>query len=189
MISGNLEYLMSSLPNLSFTNNNEFKQELYDLFEKYQGNGAAPLNPIAILDHEAQKFLSATTLSLFQGIDLKNIHEEQFQNSKARVLSRFSKSIYQLKQEIRAWRMASADHDKGPQEKRVKTIIGEGNPLEQEVQIMKYQWDILEELSIGHFADIEALLVYKLKLMLLLRWWSFHTEKGMDHFIKLTKST
>ena len=59
MVGGTLEYLMSSLPNLSFQNTDEARQHVLRLLRNYAGPGAVEWSPIAILDNEAQKFFAS----------------------------------------------------------------------------------------------------------------------------------
>ena len=186
MIGGTLEYLMSSLPNLSFQNTDEAKQRVLGLLQKYAGNAATELRPVEILDSEAEKFLPASAFYVFQKINLKSIHQEEFHKNKSKVLSAFSKFTFELKNEIRAWRKPQHENEKKLAKNNIEKIIGEGTPLEKEIQIMKYQWNKLEDLSAGHFADIEALFAYKIKLIILLRWWSFNMEKGFEKFTRMT---
>ena len=70
----------------------------------------------------------------------------------------------------------------------VKLPMVSGTPLEKEVQIIRWQWEKLEELSIGHYADFGALCAYKLKLLLLKRLWGFDKEKGFEKFKRITET-
>jgi hypothetical protein len=186
MIGGTLEYLMSSLPDLSFQNSDEVRQRVTGLLKKYAGPGGEELSPAEILDGEAQKFLPASVFYIFQKIDLKNIHEAEFQKNNSKVLAAYSTFIFQLKKEIKTWRTSQNESDKKAAKNKLENIIGDGTPLEKEIQLMKYQWHKLEEFSAGHFADREALFAYKIKLLILLRWWSFDAEKGFKKFTKMT---
>lgn len=189
MIGGTLEYLVSSLPNLSFQNLDEKKYQVLGLLQKYGDNTTGKLSPIEILDNEARKYLPASKFAVFQKINLKNIHRAEFRNYKSKVLTTFSSFTFELKKSINEWRISQDEEKKKPEKSKIGSIVGEGTPLEKEIRIMEYQWDKLEELSVGHFSDFDALLIYKIKLMILLRWWSFNVEKGMDHFIRITSIT
>ena len=186
MIGGTFEYLMSSLPNLSFQNTEELKGRVISLLQKYAGVGANEKSMVEILDSEAEKFLPASTFCIFQKINLRNIHEKEFQQSKSTVLSTFSKFTFELKNEIKQMRISQKESDEKSSKSSLEKLIGQGTPLEKEVQIMKYQWEKLEDLSVGHFADLEELIAYKIKLMILTRWWSFQTEKGFENFTRMT---
>lgn len=185
MIGGTFEYLMSSLPNLVFQNTDETKRRVIGLLQKYAGVASDEINPAEILDSEAQKFLDPATFNIFQKINLRNIHELEFQKNKSTVLSTFSKFTFDLKEKIRQSRISQKGNEKSSKGSLEK-LIDQGTPLEKEIQIIKYQWEKLEELSVGHHADLEALITYKIKLMILLRWWSFNVEKGFEIFTRMT---
>lgn len=189
MIGGTLEYLVSSLPNLSFQNTDEAKNRVFGLLQKYSGLPANTISPIEILDSEAQKFLSASAFYIFQKTSLENIHALEFQQSKSMVLSTFSKFTFDLKKEIRQLRISQKEKEQKSSNSGLEKLIGHGTPLDKEIQIMKYQWDKLEELSVGYFADLDALIIYKIKLMILLRWWSFKFEKGFETFTQTTTNS
>ena len=186
MIGGTYEYLMSSLPDLSFQNTDEAKRKVLGLLKKYAGNAAGQLSTVELLDSEAQKFLPTSTFNIFQKITLKNIHEEIFQNSKSRVLANFSTFRFELKKELKALRTSQSGSEKKTAKNNLEKIISDSTPLEKEIQIMQYQWQKLEDFSAGHFSDLEAVFTYKIKLLLLLRWWSFDAEKGFAKFTKMT---
>ena len=186
MIGGTYEYLMNSLPDLSFQNTDEEKRKVLSLLKKYAGSAADRLTPIEVLDSEAQKFLPTSIFNVFQKINLKNIHEKEFQKNKSKVLSAFSIFSFELKKEFRAWRKSQNGSEKKTAKKNIEKIIGDGTPLEKEIQIMKYQWGKLEDFSAGHFSDLEAVFSYKIKLLILLRWWSFDAEKGFEKFSEMT---
>ncbi len=177
---------MSSLPNLSFQNSAEAKQKVLGLLEKYAGSAAEQLSAAEILDREVQNFLPTSLFNIFQKINLKNIHEEIFQKNKSNVLSNFSKFNFELKKELIARRTSKNGSKKKTAKNNLEKIIADGTPLEKEIQIMKYQWQKLEDFSAGHFSDLEAVFAYKIKLLILLRWWSFDAEKGFAKFTKMT---
>jgi hypothetical protein len=184
MISGNLEYLLSSLPYLNFSNGKEQQQYVRHMFQQYS-NGLAQSAPAsAILASEAQKFLSPKSAQLFHRIQLSNIHKAQFHDAKPRVIGAFSSYSYALKNQIRDLRVARR---KGLDVEPL-IDISPGNPMEEEVQLLQLQWNQLEALSIGHYANFSALLIYKLKLMILERWWQFDTSLGLQVFQQITKT-
>ena len=112
MIVASYEYLMSSLPHLTFQKSEEEQRRVIGLFQKYAGNTAKAWSVLDILDQEAQKFLPAPALLVFQKIDLKNIHQEAFRKSNIKVLAAFSKSTFELKSLISAWRKPAYNEEK-----------------------------------------------------------------------------
>ncbi len=187
-MTGNLEYLMSSLPNLSFQNTEETQLQVTSLFKKYAGIADTDNNPIVNLNKEADKFLSQSESEFFQEINLDTIYNSAFQKSKNKLVEAFSVYTFSLKKNVEQLRMFRKNTENQVLSSKQLLSITPGNPLEEEVQLIKFQWDKLESLSIGHYADFEALIIYKLQLMLLLRWWSFNSDKGFSVFEKTIKT-
>ncbi len=186
MIDGNLEYLMSSLPHLSFQNNEETRTWVSSILRKYADPSAPEVNLIDVLDKEAEKFLSPKASHLLRRIDLTTVHDIAFQQSSNRVLSAFSTYAFALKEAVRRLRISRRNGKNEPSQKDEPLPLIPGTPLEEEIQLMKFQWDKLEELSDGHFADFGSLIAYKLKLMILLRWWSLEEDRGIKTFTQIT---
>lgn len=186
-MSGTYEYLMSSLPNLSFQNSNEQRQRVVELLKKYAGQASEHLSIQQIINEEAGKFLPVSVYKIFEDISLNSIHEERFQKQKIKVLSHFSIISNEIKSVINIWRSSPDENEKKGAKKKLDTIVGDGTPLEKELQLMKYQWNKVEEYSTGHFTDLEAIFAYKIKLLILLRMWSFDAEKGFATFNRVTK--
>ncbi|MEM8848028.1 MAG: hypothetical protein AAGD17_13085 [Bacteroidota bacterium] len=184
---GNLEYLMASLPHLSFQDTEEERTKVLSLFLKYAGNSEDKEDVVIILMQEAQKFLSVMDYEIFQKVDLNTIHQETFQKSKNKVLSTFSKYMNALKIDLEKLRILRKNGEEPSDLNKQFLPLIPGTPLEEEEQILKWQWNMLEELSIGHYSDFTALCLYKLKLSLLLRRWSFNEKIGFDHFLNLTQ--
>lgn len=187
MISGNLEYVISSLPYLSFNDSEEQQSRVFSILEKYYGSSVEEQDYISVLDKEAAKFLEPRAYGLFQQINLNNIHEEVFQQSGNKVLSKFSKSVFKLKTDLMALRRFRKTNSESPSIKNSRFDAIPESPLEAEIHLIKLQWDYLETLSIGHYSDFSALVAYKLKFLLLLRWWSFNQKKGYDNFTTISK--
>ncbi len=189
MIAGNLEYLMSSLPYLSFQDTVEERSKVFSILKKYTNPSESEKDIIAILEDEAHKFLSPSAYRTFQQIDFSTIYSDAFRKSKNKVLAAFSNYMYALKRDIQQLRISRKDGTSTSAAKKQALPLVPGTPLEEEIQLLKWQWDKLEELSIGHYADLGALSIYKLKLLLLLRWWGFDPEQGFDNFLDSTKKT
>ena len=185
MIGSDLEYIMTSLPYLSFEKGEEKRQKVLSLLFDYAGVEPGQSSPLDILDQEASKFLPSEDFLLFQKVDLKNIHQAPYLNTKSPTLSSFAHFVLSLKKGL-------ADRRNPQSEKSISSpelleTIDHGSPLEIEERLLKLQWDQLEDLSSGHFSDLDALIIYKLKLSILLRWWSFDAHLGYQKFIHLTK--
>ncbi len=188
MITGDLEYMISSLPYLTFQDTDEERSKVFSILEKYASSSESGKNLIPLLDAEAKKFLAPKAYRIFEQIDLETIYSASFQKSKNQELAAFSTYMYSLKKDIRQLRISRKNGVESASKKASMPLIP-GNPLEEELQLLRWQWDKLEALSIGHYADFGALVIYKLKLLLLLRWWGFDQEKGFEKFLNSTKMT
>lgn len=188
MIGGNLEYTMSSLPYLEFQASEEARRKVVSLMRKYTGDPEGDGNVISIFEAEAGKFLTPNQQRVLEGIDLETIHEPGFRKRQNRVLASFSAYRYQLKLALRELRIARRSGQELKTGAKPPLPLSPGSPLEEEVQLMRWQWEKLEELSIGHYTDFGALCAYKLKLLLLHRLWDFDTEQGFKKFERITET-
>ncbi|WP_350285318.1 hypothetical protein [uncultured Croceitalea sp.] len=186
MIKGDLEYTLASLPHLSFTESSEACSKVSSIFKKYAGPSEAEKPLVTILEDEVSKFLSPKAQELFQKVNLNTIHTPRFQKSDNRFVASFSTYMYGLKQEVTKLRIARKNKDKEISNKDGQYTLVHGNPLEEEIQLLKLQWQKLEALTIEHNTDFTGLISYKLKLMLLLRWWSFDAQEGFKRFATST---
>ncbi|GAA3611903.1 DUF2764 family protein [Flavivirga amylovorans] len=187
MITGNLEYLISSLPYLSFQDSEEERLKVASLLRKYAGVSEKEKSLITILDDEAAKFLTPTASHLLSQINLNTIHEVAFWENGNKVLAAFSEYVFLIKEHIREVRISRRKHSDQTTSKKQSSLIISGDPLNEEIQLLKLKWNKLETLSIGHYTDFGALIIYKLKLLLLLRWWSFDMDKGFEVFLQTIK--
>jgi len=187
MIQGNLEYLMSSLPHLTFNDSDEVRKRVNSILSKYAGAAREGYDLIDILDFEAEKFLSASSSAIYQSIALEDIHETNFRNSSNAVLAEFANWMHWLKNEIAELRNARRQKLKQTDQRKRALPIEQGTPLQEEVQLLRLQWNKADELAVGHNSDFSELVTYKLKLMILLRWWSFDKKRGIETFQEITK--
>ncbi len=97
--------------------------------------------------------------------------------------------MHYLKKGVQQLRILRKNSGEASIPKKPPLPLEPGTPLEEETQLIKWQWDKLEELSLGHYSDFGALAIYKLKLLLLERWWSFDQEQGFAIFLNATKMT
>jgi len=67
----------------------------------------------------------------------------------------------------------------------IADVVTEGNPLDKEIKLMRTRWEFLDNLSVGRYFDLGALIIYYLKLQILERKDSFNKEKGREVFDQL----
>ncbi|MBN2781009.1 MAG: DUF2764 family protein [Candidatus Marinimicrobia bacterium] len=68
------------------------------------------------------------------------------------------------------------------------SLIKEGNPLENELNLMKYRWQWLEEREFAHYSDPDFFVLYFLKLQILQRAARLKQEAGEAAFSSLIAS-
>jgi hypothetical protein len=52
------------------------------------------------------------------------------------------------------------------------------SPLDAEKNLDEIRWKALEELATGHYFDLDALITYAYRLLILLRWEQIRTADG-----------
>jgi hypothetical protein len=67
---------------------------------------------------------------------------------------------------------------------QVRAVMALDSPLDAERYLDQLRWSFLEETGARHYFDLEALVVYYLKLQLALRQEKFQVELGRDSFKK-----
>jgi len=65
---------------------------------------------------------------------------------------------------------------------QVRTVMALDSPLDAERYLDQLRWNFLEEIGARHYFDLEALVVYYLKLQLALRREKLKEEPGRDSF-------
>lgn len=187
MLAGNFEYLVSSLPLLKLSNSKSLKTGVASLLNGYAASTEISEDLDGLLTVEVEKFLRPKQRDYFRLVQLNTIHWTKFHNSPFSVISEFSQFMYSLKSELRQFRM-TRKLDSSSAAKAYELLPEPlENPLKAEKQLLQIQWQKLEDLSLDHFSDFSALLLYKLKLQLLERWWSFNREIGLKKLEDCTK--
>ncbi|TVR90142.1 MAG: DUF2764 family protein [Spirochaetaceae bacterium] len=58
----------------------------------------------------------------------------------------------------------------------------EQSPLRAEEVLLRWEWNLLDELEVGHFFDLERLIIYYLRLQVLSRKARFNRPDGEERF-------
>ena len=149
----NLVYLMCSLPSLSYgekppITNDEFLQE-------------------------AQSQLSKKSFQKIEQFSFQDISTGSVKGK----LKKFATLIDELQKDMSELR-AARKQKKSPELINFSKSLLELNPLERELAIMRWQWDQLTAMEVGANFTMTELMVYKLKLELVHRIYSFDEEQG-----------
>ena len=153
-------YLTASLPLLKFTE--------------------APLITREDFIAEAEKWLSGEDFFILSKVDINNFLQDYKYTP---LLKEYKEFEYSTREELALFRTARRQNIEYKMRKDLSGIIQEDiNPLEIERKLLLLRWNFLEEQEIGHFFDLDFLIIYYLKLQILERLASFNKEKGKERF-------
>ena len=151
-------YLISSLSSLKFTE--------------------APLISKEDFIVEAEKWLKSTDFLILSAVEINDFLED---GKDIPLLKRYKEFERCLREELAFFRRAKRKNIEYKVRKDLNSIIQEdNNPLEIERKLLFLRWNFLEEQEVGHFFDLEFLIIYYLKLQILERLISFNKEKGKE---------
>lgn len=148
----NMVYLMTSLPSLSL--------------------GEAPPITIDEFNDDAKRQLSSRHFKALQSADIQKL------DSKVGVKS-ISSLINSIKEDLSEVRAAKAQNRQAKPERMPNSLL-RGNPMEREMNILQWQWEELQDIEAGKTFTLTEVLVYKLKLQLVERLYSFNEIKGAE---------
>ena len=101
---------------------------------------------------------------------------------------RFEKNLRTRIARIRAERLEREEKPADPEEffSEIEYTLNAarscGDPVEREMLIDRLRWDFLEEMSVGHMIDFEALCIYRLKLQILAPYTGRTPQEGTPRF-------
>jgi len=148
----NMVYLMTSLPSLSL--------------------GEAPPITIDEFNDDAKRELSSRHFKALQSVDIQKLE--------AKVgVKNISSLLETIKEDLSEVRTAKAQSRQAKPERLPLSAL-RGNPLEREMQFMQWQWEELQDIEAGKTFTLTEVLVYKLKLQLVERSYSFNKVKGAE---------
>ncbi len=183
MNTGDLEYLMCSLPELSFDLEGHNRKAVESLLSSYSGILAGDSRAVQSLNLEAAKFLPDHKSKLFTELELENLHEERFRISPLKILSDFANFRYEMRNAILTYRRSLKNPPlKGTEPVHLPDL--DGNPLENEIRLLRFQWNRLEDMAHGQHSGFGALLIYRFRLLLLNRLWSFQARRGFRNYLE-----
>jgi len=100
----------------------------------------------------------------------------------APVLAEWKSFDGRLRGELAGVRAARGKEETYKASGAVKAILSQENPLLAETEFEKARWDFLEDMAARYFFDINALIVYFLKLQILERLARFDKDAGEKFF-------
>lgn len=155
-------YLISSLPYLTF--------------------GDEPPVTVEWFMAECRKWLSPGEMKVLLSADVRR-HEIMPEDIE--LVKSWKKFDMELREELAGVRMDRkfGGGQKAPE--RLKEVMEQETPLLMEQKLEKIRWDFIEGKTTGHYFDIEALVMYFLKLQILQRLATFDKDEGEKTFYQL----
>lgn len=148
----NMVYLMTSLPLLSL--------------------GQVPPITIDEFNDDAKRQLSSRHFKALQAVDIQKLNAKVG----AKSVSSLIKNIQEDLTEVREAKV----HNRQARTARMPNSVLRGNPMEREMNIMQWQWEELQDIEVGKTFTLTEVLVYKLKLQLVERLYSFDENNGAE---------
>lgn len=131
---------------------------------------------------EAEKWLGRTDLHLLQKARMK---DTAFEGKSPSIFRKYREFQFSLKTELASWRKSKRIKLEYKLSPALQKAVSGANPLQAEINLLKLEWDFLEEQEEGHYFDLDFLSLYFLKLQILERLFSFDKNKGQKVFDQL----
>ena len=152
-------YLISSLPYLEFDKPPTIDREW-------------------LLD-EAKKWLTDKDLNIFKSVDVDNL---SMLSSDTDIIKEQKVFELALRKDLKEARIIKRDSLDEKPPSQVRDIFLKANPLEMEKALLKKRWDFIEEIDLDYHFDLNVLIFYCMKLMIIERLFSFNKKDGLHVF-------
>ncbi len=134
---------------------------------------------------EAEKWLTRGDAAVLRRASLFDLSGEA---AGCRLLERLRDFERSFRTELAEWRRARRE-GRDARTSFPAGLVREGNPLEVERKLLGWRWDRLEEEEAGHHFDLEAAILYHLKLQIAARLAVYNAERGLQAYRHLTGRT
>lgn len=135
-----------------------------------------------VLLEEADKWLPEAASQLLREIEARGIDRVRRLPGALWPLVEFE---IQLREDVGRWRQAKhAGEDYRPRSFD-RSLLEEGTPLDVERNLMQLRWAVLDDMGALHHFDLESVIIYLCKLLIVRRLYSFDREEGMKVFRQL----
>jgi hypothetical protein len=132
---------------------------------------------------EAEKWLSPKEHARLMG---SSIVTEEENIEREDIVSRWQSFDGKLRIQFKKIREKKAEGLAiGKPDKEIESIMREQDPLQREIMLAQKKITFLEDREQGHDFDLEAVIIYYLKLVIIQRIQSFDKEKGQQVFLHL----
>lgn len=134
---------------------------------------------------EAAKWLSEKDYRVLSRVD---IQETAPQPGDPGALRRFKAFEFALRNELTLWRRTRGTEQEYRPTGFSLAALREGTPLDVEMRLLRWRWDLVDEEEREHHFDLESLVLYLIKLQILRRASYFDPEAGMKVFQNLCEA-
>jgi hypothetical protein len=138
-----------------------------------------PAMPVTAFLEEGRKWLSPADWKTLNEVSINAVTTEK---SDLTALRDYKNYEHALRSELLQYRRTLRSREDYKPALFPPTILKEGNPLEVEKKLLRLRWQRIEELEFGHYADLEFLTLYYLRLQILMRLQKFDREVGKAKF-------
>jgi len=133
---------------------------------------------------QARKWLSPDDFSIISGTGINNFSGIQTVSS---ILNAYSEFERKLLEELYLYRRARKTNSEYKLSLDLGLDISKSSPLDVEKALLFFRWQFLEEQSLGHYFDLEFLVVYFLKLQVLEELFTFDKIIGKEKFEEICR--
>ncbi len=146
--------------------------------------GDAP--PVSIEDYleEARKWMTPADYSILA----KSLLHHYERASERNIYCDYQEFEYSLRRELANYRKAASEGHDYKFSGLPPQIVREGNPLETEINLMKYRWQWIEDHEFEHYSDLDFFVLYYLKLQILRRLSLFEKDAGAKAFREIVSN-
>lgn len=130
---------------------------------------------------QAEKWMNKNNFKKLRKIDLEDtsLKKKNFKSYRD-----FQKFEYRFRKELADYRKSILQDKERKKFSFPQELIKEGDPLSIEKKILRYKWDFINDLAKQHDFDIDAVILYYLKLQIKKKLSAFNKEKGSEIFHK-----
>ncbi|MFO7891465.1 MAG: DUF2764 family protein [bacterium] len=152
-------YLVAQLPTL--------------VFEKKSGM------TIEYFLEQAEKWVNKRDIRKLKKIDLD---DTSFKKMGVKSYRQYQEFEYRFRKGLADYRKSVKKSEESKKVSFPEELVKEGDPLSIEKKLLRYRWDYIDELTKEHDFDLDALILYYLKLQIKNKLSVFNKEKGLEVF-------
>lgn len=128
---------------------------------------------------ECGKWVNLPEFKILQAVDIDSF---KMPSGNKQIIRQWKKLDSSLRDDLSKARRIRQDADDEKLPASMLSVFDKETPFLMEKEFARKQWVILDELELGHYFDINILIIYFLKLQILERFATFNKDEGMRVF-------